>query len=125
MLVGIDRCKAPAEGIMANAAQITPVELKRRLDSGEQIDVIDVRESWELAIISLPFARHVRMIEILSRLPEIPRNHPVVFFCRTGSRSTRTVEILQLRGYDNVYNLQGGILAWARDVDPQLPQYYI
>jgi rhodanese-related sulfurtransferase len=110
---------------MANVAEITPTELKHRLDNGERIDVIDVRESWELSIMCLPFARHIRMIEILGRLPEIPRGYPVVFFCRTGSRSTRTVEILQLRGYDNVYNLQGGILAWAHEIDPQLPQYYI
>ncbi|MHB8626313.1 MAG: rhodanese-like domain-containing protein [Aggregatilineales bacterium] len=110
---------------MANVADITPAELKKRLDNGERIDVIDVRESWELAITRLSFARHIRMIEILSRLPEIPRDCPVVFLCRTGSRSTRTVEILQLRGYNNVYNLEGGILAWARDVDSTLPQFYI
>ena len=110
---------------MANVANITPTELNRRLDSGEPIVVIDVRESWELAIMSLPFARPIRMIEILSRLAEIPHDCPVVIFCRTGSRSTRTVEMLQLRGYNNVYNLEGGILAWAREIDPQLPQYYI
>ena len=110
---------------MANVANIAPAELKHRLDDGEHIDVIDVRESWELSIMRLPFARHIRMIEILSRLSEIPRDCPVVFFCRTGSRSTRTVEILHLRGYDNIYNLEGGILAWAREIDPQLPQYYI
>ena len=110
---------------MANVANITPTELNHRLDNGEPIVVIDVRESWELAIMSLPFARHIRMIEILSRLAEIPRDCSVVIFCRTGSRSTRTVEMLQLRGYNNVCNLQGGILAWAREVDPQLPQYYI
>jgi adenylyltransferase/sulfurtransferase len=110
---------------MASIADITPAELKRRLDNGERIDVVDVRENWELSIMQLPFARQIRMIEILSRLSEIPRDCPVVFFCRTGSRSTRTVEILQLRGYTNVYNLKGGILAWAHEVDPQLPQYYI
>src|SRR5258708_3713653 len=110
---------------MVNVVQMTPSELKQRLDNGERVDVIDVRESWELSIMRLPFARHIRMIEILSRLPEIPRDCPVVFLCRTGSRSTRTVEILQLRGFDNVYNLEGGILAWAHEVDPSLPQYYI
>jgi adenylyltransferase/sulfurtransferase len=104
---------------------ITPAELLQRLEAGEVIDVIDVREIWELAITKLPFARHIRMIEVLSRLPEIPQDRPVVFFCRTGSRSMRTVEMVRLHGYTNVYNLEGGILAWAHDLDPAMPQYYI
>ncbi len=88
------------------------------------IDVIDVRETWELAISQLRFARQIRMIEILSRLDEIPHDIPVVILCRSGSRSERTVEMLQLHGYDNILNLDGGILAWAREVDPTLPHFY-
>ncbi len=104
---------------------ITPLQLKAWLDSGQPIVVIDVRESWELAIMSLPFAVHIRMIEIFSQVADLPRDRPVVIFCRTGSRSSRTVEMLQIRGFDNVYNLDGGILAWAHEVDPSLPQYYV
>lgn len=105
--------------------QISPQELKDRLATGEQIMVIDVRESWELAITSLPFTKHIRMIEILPRLGEVPRDIPVVLMCRSGSRSTRTAEMLQLRGYENILNLDGGILAWAREVDPTLPTFYV
>ena len=109
---------------MIDIVDITPIELKQRLDDGEAIDVIDVRESWELAIMSLPFARQIRMVEVFVRLDEIPRDRPVVIMCRTGSRSIRTVEMLRTRGYDNVLNLEGGILAWARELDPTMPQFY-
>jgi len=110
---------------MDEVPSISPIELLHRLEAGEAIDVIDVREIWELAIMRLPFARHIRMIEVLSRLPEIPQDRPVVFFCRTGSRSRRTVEMVRLHGYTNAYNLDGGILAWAHDLDPAMPQHYI
>ena len=110
---------------MNDVPDISPLELFQRLEAGEAIEVIDVREKWELAITQLPFARHIRMIEVLSRLPEIPQDRPVVFFCRTGSRSTRTCEMVRSHGYNNVYNLEGGILAWAHDLDPAMPQYYI
>ena len=110
---------------MDEVPSISPQELLQRLEAGEAIDVIDVREKWELAITCLPFARHIRMIDVLSRLPEIPQDRPVVFFCRTGSRSSRTVEMVRLHGYNNAYNLDGGILAWAHDLDPAMPQYYI
>ena len=104
---------------------ISPLMLFQRLAAGEAITVIDVREKWELAITSLSFAQHIRMIEVLSRLPEIPQDRPVVFFCRTGSRSARTVEMVRLHGYHNAFNLEGGILAWAHDLDPEMTQYYI
>jgi sulfur-carrier protein adenylyltransferase/sulfurtransferase len=104
---------------------ISPLELNARLESGEQIIVIDVREIWELAIMKLPFAHHIRMIELFSHPLDLPHDQMVVLLCRTGSRSIRTVEMLQSRGYTNVFNLEGGILAWAREVDPSLPQYYI
>jgi adenylyltransferase/sulfurtransferase len=104
--------------------QITPSELKQKMDAGEEFFVVDVREKWELAIAALPFARHIRMIEILARQHELPREVPIVVMCRTGSRSSRTIEMLQLHGFTNLLNLDGGILAWAREVDPSLPEFY-
>jgi len=109
---------------VAEVPHISAVELAQRLENGDAIDVIDVREDWERAIVALPFARQIRMIEILTRVDEIPRDRPVVIMCRTGSRSSRTVEMLQSHGFDNVLNLDGGILAWAREIDPTLPQFY-
>jgi len=110
---------------MSEVPDVTPAQLKQWLDEGQEVTVIDVRESWELAIMALPFAQHIRMIEIFSRVSEIPRDRPVVIFCRTGSRSVRTVEMLQMRGFTNVYNLDGGILAWAHELDPSMPQFYV
>src|SRR5436190_1142826 len=104
--------------------QITPIELKQRLDSGEAIMVIDVREDWELAITQLPFARQIRMVEILRHLDKIPKDCPVVIMCRSGSRSLRTIEMLQFKGYRNLLNLDGGILNWAREVDPSMVTFY-
>lgn len=103
---------------------ITPTELKQRLDNGEDILVIDVRERWELAITSLPFAHQIRMVEILRHVKDIPKDRPVVIMCRSGSRSVRTVEMLQLHGFSNLLNLEGGILAWAREVDPTMVSFY-
>jgi rhodanese-related sulfurtransferase len=103
---------------------ITPVELKQRLDNGEDIPVIDVREDWELEITSLPFARQIRMVEILRQLDKVPKDRPVVIMCRSGSRSSRTIEMMQLKGYTNLLNLDGGILAWAREVDPTMVLFY-
>ncbi len=109
---------------MAEIAIISATELKARLDSGEVIDVIDVREDWELKIMQLPFARQIRMIEVLTRLDDISRERPTILICRTGSRSGRTIEMLMTRGYTNLLNLDGGILAWAHEVDPTMPQFY-
>jgi rhodanese-related sulfurtransferase len=103
---------------------ISPLELKQRLDSGEDILVIDVREDWELAITSLPFAHQIRMVEILRHLDKIPKDKPVVIMCRSGSRSSRTIEMLQLKGYENLLNLDGGILNWAREVDQTMVLHY-
>ncbi len=104
---------------------ITPIELHARLQAGEDLLIIDVREAWERKIVALPFTQNIRMVEILRRYDEIPRDRPVVLLCRTGSRSARTVEMLALHDFTNLLNLEGGILAWAHEVDTSLPQFYI
>lgn len=103
---------------------ITPRELKTRLDSGEAITVIDVREDWELEVSKVDFATHIPMNEIPGRMDEIPQDGPVVFLCRTGHRSARVAEYLASMGWENVMNLENGILGWAADVDPSLPGFY-
>jgi rhodanese-related sulfurtransferase len=107
---------------MVNA--ISPKELKTRLDSGEPITVIDVREEWELDISKVDFATHIPMNEIPARTDEIPQDGVVVFMCKAGGRSARVVEYLQSMGWDNLMNLDRGILGWAADVDPVLPSFY-
>jgi sulfur-carrier protein adenylyltransferase/sulfurtransferase len=107
--------------------ELTPTQLKQRLDNGEDILVVDVREIWELNITKLDFAQHIVMNDVPQRAAaEIPKDKTVVFICRSGSRSMRVVQFLVGSGWSaqQVYNLKGGILAWAREIDPSLPQEY-
>jgi rhodanese-related sulfurtransferase len=107
-------------------SSITPLELKARLDAGEDIVVIDVRNDFELDISSVDFAKQIVLQELPSRVDEVPDDKPVVFICRSGSRSMQAAMFMMGQGWDadNLINLEGGILAWARDVDPSLPTNY-
>ena len=105
-------------------ADITPKDLKTRIDAGEAITVIDVREGWELAIAHVDFAEHIPMNDIPERLADVPRDVPVVIMCKVGGRSAQVAAYLQQQGYNNVLNLTGGILRWAKEVDPALPKIY-
>ena len=102
---------------------ITPTELKKRLDAGEPITVIDVREPWELRIAHLDFAKPIPMGALLDRLDEVPRDTPVVIMCHVGGRSAQVTDYLRSIGYDNVLNLDTGITGWAHDIDPSLKRY--
>ena len=102
---------------------ISAPELKQRLDSGEELLVIDVRDHHELDISHLDFAKHIQKDTVRDRLSDIPRDIPVIVHCRTGIRSGDVVAFLQREGYDNAVNLAGGINAWARLIDDSVPQY--
>jgi rhodanese-related sulfurtransferase len=104
--------------------QITPLELKARLDAGEALQVIDVRNDWELAITSVPFAKHIVLDDLPQRLDEVAKGEPIVVMCRSGGRSMHAALFLEANGWENIINLEGGILGWARDVDPSLPTNY-
>jgi rhodanese-related sulfurtransferase len=104
-------------------AQMQPLELKARLDAGDAPVLLDVRESWELAIARLPAAVHIPMGEIPRRLKELDAQREVVVLCRSGGRSMQVARYLETQGFGRVANLDGGILAWGRDVDPSLPEY--
>ena len=102
--------------------QITPVELKRRLDSGEEVFVLDVREPHEYQIVNIG-APLIPLGDLPNRLNELDPNREIVIHCKSGGRSQRAAEFLQKSGFKNVVNLAGGITAWATDVDPKLPKY--
>lgn len=104
-------------------AEISALELKRRLDAGESPLVIDVREGWELEISRLPGALHIPMSDIPARLGELDAAKETIVLCRSGGRSLRVAEYLAGRGFAKPVNLTGGILAWAQQVDPSLPTY--
>jgi rhodanese-related sulfurtransferase len=103
--------------------ELTVEELKARIDAGENPLVIDVREAWELEISSLPFARHLPMGEIPSRLGELDPAVPLIIMCRSGGRSLQVGRFLESRGFRSVANLSGGILAWGERIDPSLRPY--
>jgi adenylyltransferase/sulfurtransferase len=108
---------------MASVPEMTPQELKRRLDAGEKVTVLDVREPWELAIVSLPGTLNIPLGEVPSRLAELDRDAELVVMCKSGGRSRRAAQFLSSRGFGRVANLAGGIDAWAQDIDPSLPPY--
>ncbi len=102
---------------------ITPLELSELLKTGERILLIDVREPHELKISQIEGAKLIPLRELPTRIPEFQREKNIVVFCRTGERSRRAMEILRGAGFNQVKNLSGGINAWARKVDPSLPEY--
>ena len=102
---------------------ISAADLALRLQHGEKLRLIDVREPHELAISSLPEEENFPLGQLAARLPELDSAQELVLFCKTGARSTRALELLVSAGFRKVKNLQGGINAWAREVDPKLPIY--
>ena len=85
--------------------------------------VLDVREDWETQICRLAGSVHIPMHELVSRLDEIEAERPVVCLCHHGMRSMQVAMFLERRGMSEVYNLAGGIDAWARQVDPSCAIY--
>lgn len=107
--------------------QILPQQLARWLESPESRPgapvLLDVREDWEARICRLPNSIHMPMHEIPARLGELDSQRPIVCMCHHGMRSQQVASFLQHHGIPDVYNLAGGIDAWAREVDASCPTY--
>jgi len=105
--------------------EISVTQLKERLDAGDVPVLVDVREYYEADIADLPEVGQLRipMAEITERMGEMDREAELVLYCRSGARSDRAVRFLLRQGYANVLNLKGGVLAWGREVDPDIPAY--
>lgn len=114
----------PASGA-ESLPEITPAELKERLDRGDALTIVDVREphEWEIANLEPYGARLIPMREIDARLGELDRDAEIVLHCKTGGRSAIVLRRLREAGYTRLWNLKGGILAWADEVDPSLAKY--
>jgi adenylyltransferase/sulfurtransferase len=109
---------------LANA-EISPKDLKRRIDAGEALPIIDVREDHELAICKLPGGiTHIPMGQLQARLSELEsmKDKEIVVYCRSGGRSGQCVQYMRSKGF-KALNLKGGILAWSVEVDPTVPKY--
>lgn len=103
--------------------EVTPIELKKMLDDKEDFVLIDVREEHEAEIASIG-GKLIPMGTVMEHLDEIPKDKKVVVHCRSGARSGTVIQALEQReGYTNLYNLKGGILAYADQVDPSLMKY--
>lgn len=105
--------------------EITPLELKARLDQGQPLTLLDVREPFEREVADLPEVGQIRipLRELHAHVSELDPDETFVLYCRSGARSHRAVEQLMEGGFSRVYNLVGGLLAWADDVDPSLRRY--
>jgi rhodanese-related sulfurtransferase len=103
---------------------ITPPELKARLEGGEKLRLIDVREADEWAVARLPQAELIPLSQFQQRATtELSPGETVVLYCHHGMRSARAQGYLKAQGYDSVINLTGGIDAWAVQVDPTMKRY--
>src|SRR5918994_4036670 len=99
--------------------EITATELKRRLDAGEDIQIIDVREPNEYAYARIPNSVHIPLGQVLSRMGEIDPTRETVVHCKMGGRSARAIDALQRSGFKGkLVNLKGGIIGWSNEVDP-------
>ncbi len=102
--------------------EMTARELKSRMDAGNQPFILDVREPHEYEICNLD-GHLIPLAEIPARVHELDSAHDIVVYCRSGVRSASAVDFLRQAGFRKVWNLRGGILAWADDIDPSIPKY--
>jgi rhodanese-related sulfurtransferase len=103
--------------------EVNSKELKKMIDSKEDFQLIDVREDYEVEIASLG-GIHIPMADVMNEADKIARNKKVIVHCRSGKRSAAVIQALETNlGFTNLYNLEGGILAYADEVDHSLVKY--
>jgi rhodanese-related sulfurtransferase len=103
--------------------EITVQELKEKIDKGEDFQLIDVREDFEYEMSNLG-GTLIPLGGILIEAEQIAKDKPVIIQCRSGKRSAAAINQLEQQfGFTNLYNLQGGILAWAEEIDPTIQVY--
>jgi len=103
--------------------QISPLDLHARLQRGDCPLLLDVRESWEFAVCRIDGSELIPMSQIVRRLGDLDRARETVVICHHGIRSQQVALYLDHQGFRYIINLQGGVAAWARDVDPEMPTY--
>jgi adenylyltransferase/sulfurtransferase len=111
-----------APSTVTNIPEITPRDLKARMDKGDDLYILDVREPHEYDICNLN-GHLIPLGELPRRVHELDSSREIVAHCRSGKRSADAVDFLQKAGFKKIWNLKGGILAWSDDVDPTVPKY--
>jgi sulfur-carrier protein adenylyltransferase/sulfurtransferase len=114
--------QANARAAEDEVPEISVKELKERLDNGEGLSVLDVREPHEYEVANMG-ARLIPLNELPERLAELDKDAPLAVHCKTGGRSARAVRLLQEAGFQNAFNVEGGITAWSEAIDPSVPKY--
>jgi adenylyltransferase/sulfurtransferase len=104
--------------------EISATDLKKRMDAGDDIQLIDVRQPDENAFAKIEGSKLIPLGDIMRRMGEIDQTRETVLHCKMGARSARAVEMLQQAGFKGeLKNLKGGITAWSNEVDPKVPKY--
>ena len=105
--------------------EIGPTELKARLDAGDELMLVDVREPFEVQIADLPDHGQILIPtgDFFTRARDLDSEKEIVLYCRTGQRSEWAARILLARGFERVLNLRGGVMAWREEIDPTLRRY--
>jgi|AntRauTorckE6833_2_1112554.scaffolds.fasta_scaffold00007_11 adenylyltransferase/sulfurtransferase len=102
--------------------EVTVQELKEKRDSDEEFFLLDVREDVEYLVSNLD-GEHIPLGQLENRMKELEekKDEEVIVMCRSGNRSSRAVSYLESKGFENAYNLKGGMKAWASEIDPSVP----
>jgi rhodanese-related sulfurtransferase len=103
--------------------ELTPVELKQRLDRGEKVLLVDVREPWEFDVCRIEGAKLIPMGQIPASLQSLDVDDDVICYCHHGMRSLDVAVWLRNQGVAAAKSLAGGIDRWSREIDPQVPRY--
>ena len=102
--------------------EITVEELKAKIDNNEDFQLIDVREPFEYETSNID-GENIPLAEVILEQDKIAQDKPVVVHCRSGKRSAQAIMLLEQEGFDNLYNLRGGIIAWRDAFDPDMQVY--
>jgi adenylyltransferase/sulfurtransferase len=105
------------------AGDVTPVDVKTKIDRGDKFLLLDVREPHEYQICKIPTSKLIPLGELPKRLNELDANTEIIAHCKSGMRSAKAVDLLKQNGFKKVRNMKGGILAWSDTVDPSVPKY--
>ena len=105
--------------------EISVEDVKAKLDAGEPVKLIDVREAQELAICKLDGAQHIPMMQLFTQMtkPDAEPADEIVVFCHSGIRSFEAAQFLRMQGFENAYSMAGGIDAWALRIEPGMARY--
>jgi adenylyltransferase/sulfurtransferase len=103
--------------------EINPADVKARIDRGEKLVLVDVREAWEYEVCRIEGARHVPLGSLAASLETLPDVDEVICYCHHGMRSLDAAAWLRFQGFEKAKSLEGGIERWSVEVDPTVPRY--